>query len=716
LIFVNPTNASITISRVDLTADRTKPALFRGSPAPGMVSPGTGTWTFIDGWNLRWTPAGTFTVAPHAGADFIVDARISNFAVNILNDVVTGTCVTSVGNLTAVGYKTDVYVPIGADKVATAVVAFNNAGAFPRGYVTGLTAGAPSNFTVRVSEWAGNQAIASGLQLNVTIPARFSNVSVISAPAPWTAATITQPTATTDGLVVLTTNAAITKGTSAPDVQIRATPPVSYADSVFNVQMRLNGFDTSACAGGTCPHPITSVCDGVLQVVPPTRAGIQVEFLTPALTASAPVRQADFEVDYNSVNGAGTESYSVDVFNVSTGLWETIATNVPGTSNTTVTKSFAGATVYNYLDASERMKVRFVSASSTTTRTLRIDFMGWISQKGWAVDNSNPLAADTNRGSIPRPLRTIAGAASRAAGGDAIYVTSTATPYAGNVVVDFGKNGTATCPTLLQGIPDGTGRLPAIQGSNPTSDVGIDFEGNFAKADSFEVSATQVALYSAPSTVGPVFTNNIAHVPDSNYGVLLYSASNGLVKGNRVDTTGTRAMIGIWDYAGNTNLIDANKVSGFTSSVGIWTDTSSGVQIQKNIVKGNYIGLQLSRSIGTALVYNNTLDANTYMGAYSEGATITSRNNILTNNGMGWRSNGAAVTSNYDDVFGNTANYTNVSQGPNSISANPVFVQTTDPTLATYYQLTVGSACVDTGTNVGLSFNGSAPDIGAVER
>lgn len=156
-------------------------------------------------------------------------------------------------------------------------------------------------------------------------------------------------------------------------------------------------------------------------------------------------------------------------------------------------------------------------------------------------------------------------------------------------------------------------------------------------------------------------------------------------------------------------------MTGF-GSVGIWTDSSSGVRIQRNIIKGNYIGLHVARSSGAALVYNNTVES-TYMNAFSESATVTSRNNILVNGGFGWRANAAGVvSSDFDDVFGNTTNYGNVTAGASSISASPNFVQTTTTTLPTYYKLNSGSPCVNSGTDVGLPFNGSAPDIGAVEN
>ncbi|HEU5162928.1 MAG TPA: hypothetical protein VFV54_07275, partial [Thermoanaerobaculia bacterium] len=125
----------------------------------------------------------------------------------------------------------------------------------------------------------------------------------------------------------------------------------------------------------------------------------------------------------------------------------------------------------------------------------------------------------------------------------------------------------------------------------------------------------------------------------------------------------------------------------------------------------------ISQTGGTAELFNNTSDSNGYMGIYAEGPlSVVGRNNIVTRNGIGWRWNGAgSVDTNYDDVWSNGTNYLGVVAGPDSISADPLFVQTSDPTLPAYYSPSSGSPCIDAGTDVGLSFLGAAPDLGAIE-
>jgi hypothetical protein len=98
----------------------------------------------------------------------------------------------------------------------------------------------------------------------------------------------------------------------------------------------------------------------------------------------------------------------------------------------------------------------------------------------------------------------------------------------------------------------------------------------------------------------------------------------------------------------------------------------------------------------------------------SSGVTVTSRNNIISNGGYGWGWDGiGTVSSDYDDVYNNTSNYNYtlpVTPGANSISANPLFIQTTDPTASDYYKLNSGSPCINAGTSLGYGTS-----IGAVQ-
>jgi uncharacterized repeat protein (TIGR01451 family) len=338
---------------------------------------------------------------------------------------------------------------------------------------------------------------------------------------------------------------------------------------------------------------------------------------------------------------------------------------------------------------------------------------------------NNAAGSDSNEGTSDAPYASIAMAASVIGNSGNVLVqvgnSQAGTPYAANISISGpGLNGTASCKTLFQGITDVNGNEPLIRGTDPTVDAGFDVASNDVDIEHFQIENTLVALMAEPSTTRVVFAHNFVRVPDLAYGTLLYSSSNALVEDNRVEAASSNSFFGVWDYSGSGNTLDGNKVSGH-GNAGIRSDLSTGLIVRRNITKGNVIGLHMAGATGPATLYNNTVDGNSYLGIYAEspGGTVTSRNNIVTNNGVGWAWNGTGtVSSNYDDVFGNTSNYSyhgTVAAGGNSISANPVFVQTTDPTLPTYYQLSSGSPCINAGTDVGLPYSGPAPDIGAVE-
>ncbi len=127
-------------------------------------------------------------------------------------------------------------------------------------------------------------------------------------------------------------------------------------------------------------------------------------------------------------------------------------------------------------------------------------------------------------------------------------------------------------------------------------------------------------------------------------------------------------------------------------------------------------------------VWNNTID-NAYVGIYYYGSTgggpgyghITTRNNIVVNcTGWGfvnpWSTDPSYFTSDHNLVFTDVTTYGNYPAGnngpfPSDVTANPMFVFEANRD----YHLLTNSPAIDAGTNVGLPFLGSAPDMGAFE-
>ena len=150
-------------------------------------------------------------------------------------------------------------------------------------------------------------------------------------------------------------------------------------------------------------------------------------------------------------------------------------------------------------------------------------------------------------------------------------------------------------------------------------------------------------------------------------------------------------------------------------SDGIVSHYSTNLTIARNILKNNPFGIHISNAAGPVTISNNTVDGSAWLGIYAEQSpvTVTSRNNIVANGGYGWAWDGiGTISSDYEDVYNNANDYNYtvpVTPGAQSISADPSFVQTTDPAAADYYALNPGSPCIDAGTDVGYGTN-----IGAV--
>jgi len=491
---------------------------------------------------------------------------------------------------------------------------------------------------------------------------------------------------------------------------------VSSVTNLYPFQLQLNGLSR----GG---RTVDSFNESVVQVLANGTEALNSQFLSTTI-GPGPVRQIDFSTAFNVSDGVGGEAVTVNVWNNTTSAWDLVQTITPGTTNGTVSRSFT-TDYLPYVDASRRMKIQFLS-NGTTVRTLRLDQIRWSMTLGYTVNNATGV--DTNAGDVARPFRTIGKGASVLGVSGAIYVevgnSQTGTPYAANGTITAA--GASGCPTLVQGVISG-GLMPLIHGLDPTNDAGIIAGANWVQADSLQVDNSLVGLYSDVGFNNVRFSNSYVKVPDGAYGILLQQNTSSVAIGNRVDATGANgtSIIGIWDYAGTSNTIDGNKVANFVNLArngggeAIQVVNAASPTVQRNIVRNNYEGIHLANASGSASLYNNSIDSNVFLGVYSErSASVTSRNNIIANNGIGWGWDSiGSVSSDYDDVFNNVNNYNYrglVLTGAHSISANPNFIQTSNPAATDYYKLNAGSPCIATGTNVGLPFNPPAPDIGAV--
>ena len=716
--FANPTNAAITVTQVVFTSSGD---LWSATNFTAITP--AANWTRTNNRTVTWALAGGIVVPANSAQEYIFFSRDFSTPANTsytINVAVTATG----GPYNAAPFTISMpgtVLPYGAD----ATVGFDSAAAAT--YVPIELFNAPggantvTNLPIRVRETSSAGAvqngISSGLTVTITIPAGWSNVSFPTVASPWSAGTavIVQPTLFASGSAKITTTASIARGasTAVNSLVLRATTPVNaFTNSVFPFDISLSGLALDGAG------PIASINESIVKVTTGVTAGpVNAEFKSAAL--ATPVRQIDFRADVNVTGGTGTDSLNVDVWNNTSASWTTLSTITPTAAFQTVSTSFT-SNFEPYLDGASQMRVRFVE-TGTTTRILGVDFLSWTVTTGYTVNNFT--GSDLNAGNVARPFKTIAKAVSVLAGQGAVYVdvgsSQTGTPYAANTTLAAAQAGVAGCLTLVQGVA-AAGLSPLVVGTVPASDGGFTLLGNSQQVDGFQIQNVQVGLGADVGVQNAILSNNFVQVAANGYGIILNTNTGAQVVNNRVDGSAA-TFIGIWDYAGTGNLLDGNKVLGFQSD-GLRVDSATGVTVQRNITRGNYIGLHIANSGGAMALFNNTADANTYLGIYSEGATgtVTSRNNVITNNAFGWSWDGlGTISSNYDDVFGNTNNYNYhgaVAPGANNISANPVYVQTASPGLATYYQLGAGSPCRDTGVNVALPFVGAGPDRGATEQ
>ncbi len=184
----------------------------------------------------------------------------------------------------------------------------------------------------------------------------------------------------------------------------------------------------------------------------------------------------------------------------------------------------------------------------------------------------------------------------------------------------------------------------------------------------------------------------------------IYYAGTGTIVRN--NTFVNIAGYGIHCYSGSSDCTSSQILNNKLFSVGTASDAQSGGILSDgpdNIIRYNVV-----RCTGTSTDFGIHL--------YPNATRNLVDHNSVTNCGTGI--NMAATTTNHsvrNNIFySNGTNVNNASTG-STLTTN----QTTNPTWtnATTADLTLasGSSAIDTCTNIGLSFNGSAPDCGAFE-
>ncbi|HEY5948764.1 MAG TPA: right-handed parallel beta-helix repeat-containing protein, partial [Kofleriaceae bacterium] len=175
-----------------------------------------------------------------------------------------------------------------------------------------------------------------------------------------------------------------------------------------------------------------------------------------------------------------------------------------------------------------------------------------------------------------------------------------------------------------------------------------------------------------------------ANIESSTYGVTAEATGTQVTLANV--TASSASSYGFWLRAGSPALNAVNAIS--SGSYGIYvTDTANPVITGSTVRNSGSIGLYVTHNTPghSVTVTNCTFHANGSYGMYStsgsgNGATITVKNSIVTGSAYGlYRNDSATWSVTYSNVWNNTSNnYSGVSPGTNTISANPLYVSATD--------------------------------------
>jgi hypothetical protein len=158
--------------------------------------------------------------------------------------------------------------------------------------------------------------------------------------------------------------------------------------------------------------------------------------------------------------------------------------------------------------------------------------------------------------------------------------------------------------------------------------------------------------------------------------------------------------------------------NGAVPIVGIAKNPATSLLRKRNTIHNNVIygcddsGIYCLLTTDSLKIMNNTIEGNGFginIQHGSSGSVVG--NNIIVNNNVGIYVYNQVSDILFNNVWNNATNYSPNVAGTGDISLDPQFVNLG----AHDYHLTSGSPGINAGTDMGLPYNGAAPDIGAFE-
>jgi cysteine-rich repeat protein/parallel beta-helix repeat protein len=289
-------------------------------------------------------------------------------------------------------------------------------------------------------------------------------------------------------------------------------------------------------------------------------------------------------------------------------------------------------------------------------------------------------------------LAPVAHADTIIAGGNLSTQTWTAanSPYTlqGDITVIAGATLTIDAGVVVQA----SSSTDAQAAGRNTSRVEITVNGNLDVNGTAQAPVTFKSTSTSAGTWYGIIATNLATQVDIDYANI-----QSAIYGVTAEATGTQVALtnvdvsssssyGVW-LRGGSPAVASSTISG-SGNYGIYVSDTANPSITQTVIRNSgSMGIYVTHNTPghSVTVTNCTLHANGSYNMYSgsgtgNGATITVKNSIATGASYGlYRSDAATWSVTYSNVWNNSsANYSSVTAGMNTISANPLYVSATD--------------------------------------
>jgi hypothetical protein len=402
------------------------------------------------------------------------------------------------------------------------------------------------------------------------------------------------------------------------------------------------------------------------------------------------------------------------------------------------------------------MKRSFIVAVKNLAISISMLIMPLISATLAGSYYISTIGNDRNNGSISSPWRTVMQAWENSGGGDTVFVRDgTYTENEMWLHMSTQGPGKENQFWTLKSYPGEKARFTnakIVIDDNYVRIQGLTFDAGGSQEYSLMYVRCTEGIREYVEILDNLFTGRQTDV------VLEFTANNGLVQGNTVNITSGSTSHGIYIKHGSNNIIrnnfvtgmekygihiyDENKYSHYTAiknyiienNVVVGSKSRSGIIIGSGsadgiipidgvVVRNNLIINNSERGIyiykkgdnKNIEIYNNTIYGNGGDGIYipsgSNTRDVSIKNNIFAQNGFNIRIDNVDNLIVSHNLYYQPSSVGNGAIDDTPIYKDPLFVNADDGD----FHLKKNSPAIDAGVDVGIVYNGNAPDLGAFE-